>query len=429
MKSIAIIGGQWGDEGKGKLTDYFAQKADLVIRWTGGDNAGHTIEFDNKQFKLSIIPSGVFNNASLSVIAAGCVVNLKKLVFEIEYLQSNNIDCDNLCISSRCHVIFPYHLFQDQAEEAYRQQNQISTTKRGIGPAFQDKASRDGIRLDDFFDLKKLRTKIKDKVTFKNNLLSKVYGFHKTLDPERVYAEAVTLFEQIKDYVCDTSLLIRQAYKKEQRIVFEGAQGSMLDLQFGTYPFVTSSRPIGSSIACETGIGPNMIDHKIGVFKAYTSRVGAGDLVATLPHDIASVVREKAHEFGTVTHRERDLGYFDVVAARHAVEINGLESIAITLLDILQYLPEIKIVTHYLLNGKKINYMPTSITAWNQCQPVFETMPSWKKEISHIRRFQDLPDLAQKYVKRLCTLLDCDWSVISVGPSREALILNPIYFS
>ncbi|WP_047791983.1 adenylosuccinate synthase [Spiroplasma eriocheiris] len=422
MRTLAVVGSQWGDEGKGKITDYFAQSADYVVRWAGGDNAGHTIVIDGKKYKLSIVPSGVFNANSMNVIANGCVVNLRKLVSEINYLAENGYDCKNLRISNRAHLILPYHLKIDELQEEYRQDDLIGTTKKGVGPCYQDKAERIGIRVGDLFEPENFKKRLTANLKFKNELLTKIFNAE-PFTVQEIYDEYLELFNQIKDLVTDTSLVIDNAIKVGKKVLFEGAQGVMLDLDHGTYPFVTSSNPSAASIPTGCGIAPRYISNVIGIVKAYNTRVGTGPFPSEITGEVADYIRETGHEYGTVSGRARRIGWFDAVLMKHSLRVSGYTSMAIMLLDVLTSLDKIKICTKYRYQDQEIDYVPSTIAEYNQCQPIFMEVDGWTEDISQVKTYEELPTNAKKYLAKLSEIVGVPISLFSVGPDRAQTIL------
>ncbi|AOX43513.1 adenylosuccinate synthetase [Spiroplasma sp. NBRC 100390] len=421
-RTLAVVGSQWGDEGKGKITDYFAQKADVIVRWAGGDNAGHTIVIKGAKYKLSIVPSGVFNKNSINVIGNGCVVNLRKLVSEINYLQENGFDCSNLRISDRAHLIFPYHMKIDELQEEYRQKDSIGTTKKGIGPCYQDKAERIGIRLGDLFDEAGFLQKLENNLKFKNEILTKVFN-SEGFDPKLIWKEYLDLFHQIKGLVTDTSILVDNAIHAHKKVLFEGAQGVMLDLDHGTYPFVTSSNPTAASIPVGVGIAPRYINNVIGIVKAYNTRVGTGPFPSEIFGETEKYIREVGREYGTVSGRARRIGWFDGVLMKHSLRISGYTSMAIMLLDVLSSIKELKICIGYEYNGQQIDYVPSTIKEYDACQPILIAMPGWEEDISKVTSFEELPHNAQQYLMKLEEIVGVPISLFSVGPDREQTIL------
>ncbi|AGM25781.1 adenylosuccinate synthetase [Spiroplasma syrphidicola EA-1] len=420
--TLAVVGSQWGDEGKGKITDYFAQKADFVVRWAGGDNAGHTIVIDGVKYKLSLVPSGIFNQNSINVIGTGCVINLRKLITEIKYLKEHGINCQNLRISNRAHLIFPYHMKIDELQEEYRQDQKIGTTKKGIGPCYQDKAERIGIRVGDLFDPQNFYTQLERNLKFKNEVLTKIFGAE-PFSAQEIYDEYLGLFAEIKELVTDTSFLIDNAIKAEKKVLFEGAQGVMLDLDHGTYPFVTSSNPSAASIPTGVGIAPRYINNVIGIVKAYNTRVGTGAFPSEIFGETADYIREVGKEYGTVSGRPRRIGWFDAVLMKHSLRTSGYTSMAIMLLDVLTTIEEIKICVGYQYNGQTIDYIPSTIKEYEKCEPVWITMPGWKEDITNVTAFSQLPLNAQQYLNKLAEIVGVTISLFSVGPDRKQTIL------
>lgn len=421
-RTLSIVGSQWGDEGKGKITDYFAQQADVIVRWAGGDNAGHTIVIKGIKYKLSIVPSGVFNKKSINVIGNGCVVNLRKLVSEINYLQEHGFDCKNLRISDRAHLIFPYHMKIDELQEEYRQKDLIGTTKKGIGPCYQDKAERIGIRLGDLFDEKGFLQKLENNLKFKNEVLTKVFN-SEVFDPKLIWKEYLALFQQIKTLVTDTSILVDNAIHMHQKVLFGGAQGVMLDLDHGTYPFVTSSNPTAASIPVGVGIAPRYINNVLGIVKAYNTRVGTGPFPSEIFGEVETYIRETGREYGTVSGRARRIGWFDSILMKHSLRISGYTSMAIMLLDVLTTIKELKICIGYEYQGQQIDYVPSTIKEYEMCKPILITMPGWDEDISNVTIFEDLPNNAQQYLMKLEEIIGVPISLFSVGPDREQTIL------
>lgn len=424
FQTTAVIGSQWGDEGKGKVTDYFAQDADIIVRWSGGNNAGHTIVFDQKKFKLSVIPSGIFNQKVTCVIANGCVINLEKLIEEINYLKENGYNCNNLKISDRAHIIFPYHLALDESEEKIKKEQAIGTTKKGIGPCYSDKINRVGIRIGDLLEQEQFMKKLIANVAVKNQILTKIYHYEKTFNAEEI-AERIFkhLLPQFKQYITDTRVLLYENLQLEKKILFEGAQGTLLDLDHGTYPFVTSSHPIASSIAVGTGLPLKAVTNIVGITKAYNTRVGAGVFPTEFEDEIAKKIREVGNEYGTVSKRPRRIGWFDAVIAKYSAEINGFTGLAITLLDVLTGVKELKVCTSYVLNGQEINYVPSQINNFNLCQPKYITLPGWKEDITKVTSFEQLPINAKKYLAKISELVGVPITMFSVGPNRKQTII------
>lgn len=418
MSSVVVVGSQWGDEGKGKITDFLSQNAEVIARYQGGDNAGHTIAFDGKTYKLRLIPSGIFYSDKISVIGNGVVLNPKSLVTELKYLHDNGVSTDNLRISNRAHVILPYHIVLDGLQEAAKKDNKIGTTNKGIGPAYMDKAARVGIRVADLLEKDTFEEKLRTNLEEKNRLFEKMYG-HEPLKFEDIFEEYYEYGQVLKDYVTDTSVILNDALDSGKRVLFEGAQGVMLDIDQGTYPFVTSSNPVAGGVTIGSGVGPAKIDKVVGACKAYTSRVGDGPFPTELHDEIGDHIREVGHEYGTVTKRPRRIGWFDSVVMRHSKRVSGLTKLCLNCVDVLTGLDEIKICTAYELNGEKIYHYPASLKELSACKPVYETLPGWKEDITNCKTLEDLPENARNYIHRIQDLVGVKVSTFSVGPDRE----------
>ncbi|WP_427340665.1 adenylosuccinate synthase [Caloranaerobacter sp. DY30410] len=428
MNTLVILGAQWGDEGKGKITDFLSEKADIVVRYQGGDNAGHTVEIGEKQFKLHLIPSGIFYEEKVCVIGNGVVVNPKSLLEEIKYLNDRGIKTDNLRISDRAHIIFPYHIKLDELEEKKRGKSKIGTTIKGIGPCYRDKVERNGIRMCDIFYKDILEEKLRRNIKEKNEIIEKLYG-ERGLDEDSIVTEYMDYLEKIKKYVVDTSVLLNEAIENGKKILFEGAQGTLLDIDFGTYPYVTSSHPISGGVTVGTGISFFGINEVLGVVKAYTTRVGKGPFPTELFDETGDMIREKGHEYGTTTGRPRRCGWLDTVMLRYSARINGLTSIAITKLDTLGGFEKIKICTAYELDGKVIKDFPSSLETLKRCKPIYEVLDGWKEEeIKNVRTFDDLPENAKKYISKIEELTGVKVKLVSIGPNRDATILRENIF-
>jgi adenylosuccinate synthase len=421
MSVITVVGGQWGDEGKGKIVDLLAEKADLVIRYSGGDNAGHTVINPYGEFKLHLIPSGIFNSKALCMLGNGVAINPAVFIQELDDIQKRGVDTSHLVISDRAHLIMPYHLTLDRLEEERRGGNAIGTTLKGIGPVFTDKTARLGIRVCDLLNKDDFRARLRTVLEMKNAIITKVYNAPALLLQE-IYDQYCSYGERLIPYIKDIGFIIQDALSRKKAILLEGAQGTLLDPDFGTYPYVTSSSPLASSAATGSGISIDKINRIMGVFKAYTTRVGGGPMPTELTDEIGEFIRKRANEYGATTGRPRRCGWFDAVASKFTRSVNGFNSIALTRLDILDTLPLIKICTGYKLNGKLIDYFPSSIVELDKCQPVYEELRGWEKPTSEIRSFKQLPLQARKYIKRLEELLSCPVDIISVGAKREQTI-------
>lgn len=422
MSTVVLIGAQWGDEGKGKITDFLARQAEVVVRSQGGNNAGHTVVVDDKEYKLHLIPSGILYPEKLCVIGNGVVIDPKVLLEEIDYLAENGIQTDNLRISSSAHVIMPYHKKLDELQEERRGNKKIGTTKRGIGPCYMDKIARTGIRIIDLINANDFKETLGSALQDKNYLFDK--GYNTTgFELQEIYDEYMQYAERIRPYVTDTSVLINKAIDERRDVLFEGAQGTLLDIDHGTYPFVTSSYPTSGGACVGSGVGPTKIDSVLGVVKAYTTRVGEGPFPTELRNEMGDQIRKAGHEFGTTTGRPRRCGWMDAVILRYAARINGLTGIAVTKLDVLDGLETLKICTAYKYQGEILNEFPSSLKVLEQCQPVYEELPGWQQETSGIEDYNDLPQNAKRYLHRLEELSGVKIDMVSVGPGRKQTIV------
>lgn len=424
--TLVVVGIQWGDEGKGKMTDYLGQKADVVVRFQGGNNAGHTITFGGNKYALQSIPSGIFNPRIKNVMANGMVINPKAAIAELEGLKQRGITDFQLFISDRAAVIMPYHIMLDGAYETLKGGKNIGTTKKGIGPAYTDKYSRIGIRIGDLLDKEYFAERLKDALLQKNMEL-KMLGLE-PLDYDTLYNEYIEYGEILKPYVCDTSILLNKEVEAGKKILFEGAQGVMLCIENGTYPFVTSSSPTAASVPLGAGLAPRYIDKALGICKAYTTRVGAGPFPTEIEGDLANYIRERGHEYGTVTGRPRRVGYLDAVALRHACRVSGINYLSIMLFDVLSGLKTVKICTGYELDGKKIDYVPATLSALERCKPIFIELPGWDEEITDIRDYEKLPNNAKQYLRKIEELTNTEIAIVSVGPDRTQTIIKKDIF-
>ncbi|UCC90283.1 MAG: adenylosuccinate synthase [Dehalococcoidia bacterium] len=421
MPVIAIIGAQWGDEGKGKVVDLLAEKARVVVRFSGGDNAGHTVVNPYGEFKLHLIPSGIFYPQVVCIIGNGVVINPKVLIDEVDQLNQRGIDTSKLFISDRANLIMPYHTLLDGLEEELRGGKALGTTRKGIGPAFADKAARLGIRIGELLDKEALLERLRFILEYKNVILTKIYGVS-PLSLNEVYSQYCQYGERLAPYIRETTTMLEEALAKDELVILEGAQGTLLDPDFGTYPYTTSSSPLAGGGCVGAGLGPTAISRILGVFKAYCTRVGGGPMPTELKDEIGDLIRERAGEYGTTTGRPRRCGWFDAVAGRFSTRINGFTGAALTRLDILGVLPLLKICVGYKLDGKTIDYFPGNVASLERCQPIYEELPGWQVPISHIRQYRKLPIKAQQYVARLEELISCPINLISVGARREQTI-------
>jgi adenylosuccinate synthase len=421
MPVIAVIGAQWGDEGKGKVVDLVAEKARMVVRFSGGDNAGHTVVNPYGEFRLHLIPSGIFYPQVVSIIGNGMVVNPRVLIGEMDELNQRGVDTDRLFISDRAHLIMPYHILLDGLEEELWGGKAIGTTRKGIGPAYADKTARLGIRIGDLLDKDVLLERLRFVLEYKNIILTKVYDAS-LLSLDEVYSEYCQYGERLAPHIRETTVMVEEALNRNETVILEGAQGALLDLDFGTYPYTTSSSPLAGGGCIGAGLGPTAITRILGVFKAYCTRVGGGPMPTELKNETGELIRQQAHEFGTTTGRPRRCGWFDAVAARFSTRINGFTGAAITRLDILGALPRLKICVGYKLDGETIDYFPSSVVALERCQPVYEELPGWQSSISDIRDYEQLPSQAKQYLARLEELISCPINLVSVGAEREQTI-------
>lgn len=419
MPSKVVVGAQWGDEGKGKIIDILASRADVVVRSQGGNNAGHTVESDGKVYKLHLIPSGILYPKTTCLIGCGVVVDPKVILEEIDGLESRGVSCANLHIDPRAHVIMPWHIELDGLSEKERGGSDIGTTRRGIGPCYMDKAERSGIRIYDLVHPDIFAKKAAAVCALKNKIIVNVYG-GKALDADKIIEEYTEYGKRLAKYVSDVSVMAYEAVKAGKEVLFEGAQGALLDIDLGTYPYVTSSHPTAGGAATGTGVGPTCIEEVIGVAKSYTTRVGKGPFPTELLDEQGDEIRNRGHEFGTTTGRPRRTGWFDAVIVRHAVRINGLTSIAINKLDTLSGIKELKICTAYKKpDGSVTNDFPPTLEELAECEPVYETIEGFDGDISACRSFDELPQGAKNYILRIEELIGCRVSMVGVGPGRD----------
>lgn len=427
MPSVVLIGAQWGDEGKGKVTDFLAEKASIVVRYQGGNNAGHTVVVGDEEFKLHLIPSGILYPEKICVIGNGVVIDPAVLLEELEYLAARGIKTDNLRISLRAHIIMPYHRKLDEVIEESKGDAKIGTTKRGIGPAYMDKAGRVGIRFVDMLDRDEFELLLKRNLIEKNNLLNKVYGVE-GFDQASIVEEYMDYADRLRKYAADASIIIHDALKEGRNVLFEGAQGTLLDLDHGTYPFVTSSHPIAGAACVGAGLGPTEITKVLGIIKAYTTRVGEGPFPTELFDGTGKHIQDQGHEFGTTTGRPRRCGWFDAVIARYAVRVSGIGGLAVTKLDVLTGMDTLKICTGYKNGNEIIRDFPASLKTLADCEPVYEELPGWKEDITTAKQFSDLPKEAQNYLNRLSELSGAPVSIVGVGTRRSQTIIMDSLF-
>jgi adenylosuccinate synthase len=422
LATVVLIGAQWGDEGKGKITDFLAEQADVVVRYQGGSNAGHTVVTDNRELKLHLIPSGILYPEKVCIIGNGVVVDPQILFEEIDYLEKQGIYTGNLRISGRAQVLMPYHRRFDELEENHKGENKIGTTKRGIGPAYMDKAARAGIRMVDLLDPEEFIPLVKRILVGKNKLLTRIYGAE-PFDESEMIKEYLGYAERIRKYIADTSLIVNEAIEAGRHVLFEGAQGTLLDLDLGTYPYVTSSHPIAGGACIGAGVGPTRIDLVLAVVKAYTTRVGEGPFPTELTDETGNEIKKRGYEYGTTTGRPRRCGWLDTVMLRYARRVSGIGRIAVTKLDVLDSLAKIKICTAYEYRGKVITEFPDSLKMLSECRPIYEERDGWLQDITGIDKWEDLPDNAKKYLDRITELTGMSPSLVAVGPNRSQTIV------
>ena len=422
MSTVVISGAQWGDEGKGKIVDYLAAQADTVVRFQGGSNAGHTVTVNGEEYKLRLLPSGILYKGTTCVIGNGVVVDPQCLLEEIDNMQNRGVDTSGIRVSNRAHVVMPWHKLFDELGENLRGEIKIGTTKRGIGPCYIDKADRIGIRVCDLIDREEFAARVAQVIEQKNLILEKVYN-HAPLNADEILSEYEGYAERLRPFVCDTISLLNEQIAAGKKILFEGAQATMLDIDYGTYPYVTSSHPISGGVGVGAGVAPKKIDKVFGVVKAYCTRVGEGPFPTEQLNDIGDKLRNAGHEFGTVTGRPRRTGWLDACVVKYAGQLSGTDYMAVTRLDILDDLDEIKMCTAYKIDGEILNEIPASLKVLAKVEPVYETFAGWKTDISGIRRYEDLPANAKKYLERMAEVTGIKLGIVSVGPNREQTIV------
>ncbi len=423
MSSIAVLGFQWGDEGKGRIVDLLSGRVDMVVRFQGGNNAGHTVIKGDEVFKLHLIPSGILYPGVRCIIGDGVVVNPAVLIGELDDLKKKNINTENLRISGKAHLVMPYHIILDKAREHRLGKSSIGTTHKGIGPVYADKAARSGIRTQDLLDRKIFRTKLEEELSLKNSIIEKIYGME-PLDIEKVYEDYLLYSERISKYIVDTTLMVNRYLDSNRNVLFEGAQGTMLDIDQGTYPYVTSSSTTAGGVCIGAGIGPGRLDEVVGVVKAYATRVGSGPFPTEEKTDTGELLRKRGYEYGTTTGRPRRCGWLDAVILKYSAMLNYPDSIAVTKLDVLSGLDRIKICTEYEYKGKKYSDLPYHQTALHKCKPEYIEIAGWKDEISGIKSYEDLPVQARKYIEIIEQVMKVPVSMVSVGPERNQIIIR-----
>ncbi len=422
MKGVVVVGTQWGDEGKGKITDFLAEKADVVVRFQGGNNAGHTIKFDGKKFALHLIPSGIFRKEALNILGNGMVINPKAVLEELEMLKQGGVEKFNLAISDRAHIVLPYHIILDGLfEELKEDSKKVGTTKKGIGPTYSDKYSRIGIRVCDFIDPEVFKEKLTDNLTYYNKLF-KLFGKDE-MNIDQVFDEYKEYAKVIKPYVTDTVLLLNRQFENDKKVLFEGAQGALLCIDHGTYPFVTSSSPTAASVPQNTGVSPKYITDVIGITKAYSTRVGSGYFATEFEDSTAKKIRDVGNEYGTTTGRPRRIGWIDTVVLRHTKRVSGITGLSVMLLDVLSNIETLKICVSYKLDGDIIDYIPAKISDFERCEPIYIEVPGWNEDITQVTKFSDLPLNAKNYLNKISELAGVDLAIFSVGPDRTQTIV------
>ena len=429
MPSVVVIGSQWGDEGKGKIVDYLAEKAEVVVRYSGGSNAGHTVVVDNVAYKLRLLPSGILYHGKTCFLGNGVVINPGVVLKEIHDIKAQGVDISRILISDRAHVVLPYHARLDELQEAALGTNKIGTTKGGIGPCYMDKYARTGIRMCDLLDPEVLAEKLQVQLSAKNALFTKIYNVE-PLDYDEMLKTYLNYAEILRPYVTDTSVALEEFFDADKNVLFEGAQATFLDIDHGTYPYVTSSNPTAGNASTGSGIGPKKINHVVGVVKAYTTRVGEGPFVTELldTDGPGTKLRDTGHEYGTVTGRPRRCGWLDAFMIKYSARVNSLDYLAITRLDILDNMESIKMCVGYEIDGKAIANIPANLKVLAQVKPVFEEFKGWMTDITGVRNFEELPIEAKAYLKRLSEFAGVELGIVSVGPNRKQTIVLKEFF-
>lgn len=423
MSSRVVIGAQWGDEGKAKIIDILSKEAEVVVRSQGGNNAGHTVAVNGEVYKFHLIPSGILYPGTLCIVANGVVIDPEGIIKEIDNLHEKGISTDMLRISLRAHLVMPYHKELDGISEIYRGDNDIGTTKKGIGPCYMDKAERIGIRICDLYNEEVFVQKVRENVKIKNAIIKNVYGKDIAFNPDEIIKQYLEYAKKLKKYVADTTVLIYEAIKAGKKVLFEGAQGTLLDIDIGTYPYVTSSHPVTGGVCVGSGIGPTMVNECIGVMKGYVTRVGKGPFPTELFDETGDKIRNVGHEFGTTTGRPRRCGWFDAVIGQFAVRTSGLTAIALNKIDVLAGINPIKICVAYKKGDEILKHFPASLEELAQCEPVYEEMEGWGP-IDHIRSYDELPQTVKKYITKIEELCEAKVTMIGIGPNRDQNIFK-----
>lgn len=427
MSTVVILGAQWGDEGKGKVIDYLSKEADVVVRGQGGNNAGHSVVVGDQKYALHLIPSGILNENTINVIGNGVVFDPEGFLNEIKGLESKGIATASIKVSDRAHVVFPYHKEIDRLAEEARGADMIGTTKKGIGPCYMDKVERSGIRICDFIDEEIFEPLFRSRIKAKNEIIEKIYG-GTALDEEEMVARYKQYSELVKPFVDDTSVIVYEALRAGKKVLLEGAQGTLLDLDYGTYPYVTSSHPTSGGFTIGSGIGPNEIGEVVGITKAYTTRVGLGPFVTELDNEIGDRIRIAGNEFGTTTGRPRRCGWLDTVMINYSKRVNGMTCIALMLVDVLSGFDEIKICTGYKYGDEIMTNFPASLSVLAKCEPIYEVFQGWKEDISAYTTFESLPENTKRYIERIEELVGIPVKIVSVGPKRSETIVRDSIF-
>lgn len=427
MSTVVILGAQWGDEGKGKVIDYLSKEADVVVRGQGGNNAGHSVVVGDQKYALHLIPSGILNENTINVIGNGVVFDPEGFLNEIKGLESKGIDTSSIKVSDRAHVVFPYHKEIDRLAEEARGADMIGTTKKGIGPCYMDKVERSGIRICDFIDEEIFEPLFRSRIKAKNEIIEKIYG-GTAMDEEVMVTRYKEYAAQVKPFVDDTSVIVYEALRAGKKVLLEGAQGTLLDLDYGTYPYVTSSHPTSGGFTIGSGIGPNEIGEVVGITKAYTTRVGLGPFVTELDNEIGERIRIAGNEFGTTTGRPRRCGWLDTVMINYSKRVNGMTCIALMLVDVLSGFDEVKICTGYKYGDEIMTNFPASLSVLAKCEPIYEVFPGWKEDISAYSTFESLPENTKRYIERIEELVGIPVKIVSVGPKRSETIVRDSIF-
>ncbi|MEO2069279.1 MAG: adenylosuccinate synthase [Desulfurobacteriaceae bacterium] len=425
MSTLAIVGTQWGDEGKGKIVDILSEKVDFIVRFQGGNNAGHTVVVDGKKYILHLLPSGILHEGKKCVLGNGMVIDLEGLLKEVELVRNAKISVEGrIFVSERAHIIFPYHKALDAAAEKLKGNKSIGTTLKGIGPAYRDKAGRVGIRIADLKDEETFKEKLKWNIREKELTLKHVYNYEVNFNFDEIYTNTVKTYEKLQDFITDTVSILNNAIDDGERVLFEGAQATLLDIDIGTYPYVTSSNSSSLGISSGTGISPKKIKKIFGIAKAYTTRVGGGPFPTELKDNVGELLRARGHEYGSTTGRPRRCGWLDLFSLKFSKMVNDLDGLIITKLDVLDAFDEIKVCVGYSINGKKIDYFPSTAKELNQVEPIYETLPGWKTETTHIKKFENLPKEAQNFIRFIEDYLETEIPMISTGPQRDEIIIR-----